>query len=910
MPSSTEQTQGAHRRIHPATVSVDELLRHLATDPTVGLSPKEAERRVPADRLPLFRRPPRRLSDCMIRASREPSLWLLMAVALISLCFERIALGVFCAALAMGNAVLCGYFLYRADRTDEAMLTYDTPLSRVLRGGRLLRLSADGLCPGDIILLAKGDIVPADCRLLRTDGLCVSERELDITDPHRPAVRRQKDAAAQPEVTEGVRLSPVNMAFAGGIVEEGSALAVVTAVGRKTHLGGLIRHVPSAHQGKPVSLFARSARFLSIYNLCLFCLIVPLTAVGIFTVGDSCEFLDIFMSALALSSLTLTEHLLAKGYHLASATRRAAAKDRDGENTAEIKSAATLERLTAMTDLILVGTAALHDGEWHPEAVYVGDRVYRCDHPDADETVQSLCEFLYLYRRGMATLPAAGQGSTERKSRLLAALCEWAELDIRGLSVKIKEIRAEGGGVSGIFPTADGNRRITVLLTDRFDEVETCTGIHDGSKRTPANREAVNALYRTYREAVRKGSTPLFLLTEDHGERTMRAMITYAPHTCRKTAGCVKNLESAGIRVTAMLHDVAETHGRVLSACGLTEMAPADTPVPEGYNRTPAAVRIAAGCRAFEGCTEDYVLSCIRDLKAEGRTVGVLAADAEDVYLLSEADVAFTCAPSLFAEAEEGIPVLYTCGADKPSADADGLPDGVLANDRARRTAHVILRRSTPVGGGLLGVLRALQASDGFKDALDSTFRFTLLSQIVRSVAVILPLCLGLSIATAPALLLSGLFVDLLVLSAALNLPLRSTPAHRRRVEAGLIRPHVTYRAELIAAAVGMALPWVAVAVASLFRVKFGGELHYVGLLCLLGLQLAIFCTGQLPRRDSSSFMTAVAMALLYVGGLALALISHLSLLWALAMPLLAPVAYLLIRLILGYALKKRKKAG
>ena len=99
-------------------------------------------------------------------------------------------------------------------------------------------------------------------------------------------------------------------------------------------------------------------------------------------------------------------------------------------------------------------------------------------------------------------------------------------------------------------------------------------------------------------------------------------------------------------------------------------------------------------------------------------------------------------------------------------------------------------------------------------------------------------------------------------------------------------------------------------ATASLFRVKFGGDLRYFGLLCILGLQLAVFCTGRLPRRDNASFMAAVAMAVLYVGAVALALINRLALLWALAVPAAAPATYLLLRLILGYALrKKRKKA-
>ena len=899
MPSSTNAAQGGRTRIDPATATVEELIAHLSTDPVAGLSPKEAERRVSArDPAPLFRKTPRRFAACLRLSLRDPALWLLLAVSVISLFFERIALGLTCTFLAMGNALLCAWFLYRSDRIDSAMQVYDTPLCRVLRGHRILRVSGDGICMGDVILLSKGDIVAADCRLLRTDGFAVTERELDAKNVSRPPVRLSKDADAQPDPSEVRRLSPVNMVYAGGMVESGTALAVAVAVGRDTHVGGLLGYVPSAHAGRPVSYFGRSTRALSLFNLALFCLILPLTAIGIFTVGARYEFLDIFLSALALASLTLTEHLLAKGGYMATATRRAAATDRDSENTAEIKSSATSERLTAMTDLILLGTAALHDGGCHPEALYVGNRVYRCDSPDADDEARAVAEYLYMYRRGAASLPLAGHAADHRLG-LLSDLCEWAELDSAALAVKIKEIRAEGAGVSGIFPTAEGNRRVTAILTDRFDEVETCTHICDAGGSRPADRDALSAAYRTYREAVRKGSTPLFLITESKGERALRAMLTYVPHTCRKTEGCVRNLEAAGIRVTAMLHDVSDSHTRVLAACGLTARTAADRPAPEGEERTPAAVRIAAGCRAFEGCSEDYVLACIRDLKAQGRTVGVLSGDADDVYILSEADVAFTCAPSLYATAEEGVACLQTYGGEKPSADEDGHPDSAVATDRARRTAHVILRRSSPAGGGVLGVLRALQAADSFKDALDCTLRFTLLSQALRVIMTVLPLCLGLSPAAAPVLLISGLFVDLLVLSAALGFPLRPTPARRRALDAGLTRPHVTFRHELVAVAVGSVLPWIVAGVASLTEADFGGDLVFYGLLCTLALQLAIFFTSRLPRRDSSTFLTGVALALVYVGALAASLVSRLAPLWALVLPFIGPVAYLLMRALL-----------
>ena len=890
----------------PHTTPTPDLLARLGTDPATGLSPKEVSKRLACRTdAPLFRGMPRRYADCVKKTAREPSLWLMAAVSFISLFFGRVAMGLFCLLLTLGNTALCAYFLYRADQAEAAALAYDAPLCRVLRGGRLLRVGADGLVTGDIVRLCRGDIVPADCRLLRADGLTVLERELDATDPLKPPARLDKSADAPWDTPPDPRHSPANMVYAGGLVEEGSALAVVTAVGSETHLGGLIGHIPSAHQGKSVTYFKKVAGFLSVYNLCLLCLVIPLTALGIFTVGESYEFLDIFLSVVALASLTLTEHLLAKGVHLASSAGRSAALDRDSENTAEIKSPATLERLTAMTDLFLVGSAALHDGRAHPETLRVGTHLYRCDRPDADEEARTVAEYLYLYRLGAAALPSAGDGG-EDDIPLLTAFCEWAEADTEALQVKVRDVRPEGRGVAGTIPSPRGDRRVTVCLTPRFDEAEACDRIHNATAPVPMTREEQNTLYRAYRDAARQGSAPLFLIVEEDGTSTLRAMLTFSPATCRKTAGCIRNLERAGVRVTAFLFDRSDGNARALSACGLTDNIPADCPAPDGTPRPAAAARIAEGCRAFEGCSEDYISACIADLKAEGRTVGLLSVDARDVALLREADIAFTCAPSLYAAAEAGIPAVpESVGTD----GEDGRPNAAVANDCSRRAAHVVVRRSSATGGGVLGVLRALRAADSFRSSLDGALRFVLLSQLIRAVMTVLPLCLGLAIAAAPSLLVSGVFVDLLVMTALLGIPAPSTPLARRKADEPIARPLHACIPDVVAVLVSSVLPWGVAGIASLCGAEFGGDLLYFGLLCTLGLQMAVFRSGRLPRRNSTVFFATFGLALVYVGALAAALVGELTPLWTLCIPLTAPAAYLLT-LVIARAVAKKKEKG
>lgn len=909
---ASEQGRGrkVRRRINPATATVEELLSHLATHPAAGLSQTEAERRLAASAAkPLYRTPARTVGDCIKSVLREPALWLLLAVSVISLFFDRVGLGIVCLLLGVGNTALSAFFLYRSASVDAAMASYDAPVSRVLRSRRICRVGASELVRGDIVLFYPGDMIPADCRLLRTDGFVVSEREID-TDPTRPSHRLEKDAAAPPETVGSFRISPVNMVFAGGVVEEGFAIAVVIAVGSETHLGGLTGGLESTRVGKRPTLFKKAARGLSAYNLLLVFLILPVTAVGIFTLGDGYELLDLFLAALAVATVTLTEQVLAKGSFLNAVLRRKSALERDTVNSADLKSAVTPEVLTKVTDLILVGSAALHDGQSHADTLLLGERLYHIDRPEADEHAKAMVELVYLYRHGLMSYPTAGEqeGSipTDALNALTNTLSDWAEIDTDALLIRIKEIRGEADGISAIFPTADGNRRMTTILTSDYEAVAVCNTRCEDGLLLPMNDVFRDNLYRAYREAVRTGHLVMFILTRAGKEIAVRGMLTYAPRTSRKTVGTVKSLEAAGIRVSAFFKDHSDVDIRAAGECGLTETYPALSLSDRGSFDTSL---LDEGRRTFTNCTAEQIADCIRALREQGRTVGVLSVEHEDVALLNAADVAMTCSPSLYASAEEGHPRLAggsVSGREAVSAQ-DGIPLGQLATDITRRRADVVVRRATTEGGGILGIRRAFLCADHIKDTTDQVFGFTLLSQAARLLLLILSAVLGVGLPSSVALLLSGMGIDLLILLSAVGLPHAPTPRPRRSMEQGIVNPHVTYFNQLVAVTAAVTLPVLAAAVCRFLGVEFGGDLSHFLFLCLVGLQLAIYRSSPLPRRDGTVFVTTMALLLFYVAVLAVALTAGLYPLWALAIPLASPAVYLMVFLILKRARRAKR---
>lgn len=100
--------------------------------------------------------------------------------------------------------------------------------AEVLRNGKWIRYDASSLVKGDVIRLEEGDIVPADCIVLTL------ESSHDLLVDHRHVTGEDK-----PRTSEHARVQPIQL-FYGGQVVQGSATAVVTAIGRNTLLAGLI----------------------------------------------------------------------------------------------------------------------------------------------------------------------------------------------------------------------------------------------------------------------------------------------------------------------------------------------------------------------------------------------------------------------------------------------------------------------------------------------------------------------------------------------------------------------------------------------------------------------------------------------------------------------------------------------
>jgi P-type Ca2+ transporter type 2C len=218
----------------------DAVARIFATDVQRGLATAEAARRL-TEHGPneLRAKPPRPLWRRVLVQLHDPLVYLLLAAIVVSLAAWVIegreggpVDAVVIAAVVLLNAALGVVQEAKAENAVAALARMTAVTSSVVRGGEQFRIPSSELVPGDVLLLAEGDAVGADARLVQAATLRVQEASLT---GESEAVLKDPAALAQ-AAPLGDRLC---MVFKGTAVAQGSGRAVITATGMHTEMGAI-----------------------------------------------------------------------------------------------------------------------------------------------------------------------------------------------------------------------------------------------------------------------------------------------------------------------------------------------------------------------------------------------------------------------------------------------------------------------------------------------------------------------------------------------------------------------------------------------------------------------------------------------------------------------------------------------
>ena len=275
------------------------------------------------------------------------------------------------------NAIFTFIQEYRAEKALEALKKLLPFYVKVLRDGKEKDIRAQEVVPGDVIMLAEGDKIPADSRLIETSELKVNNAPL--TGESEPMLRNQ-------EPFNGELIESPNIAFAGTTVVSGSGKAVVFSTGMGTEFGR-IAHLTSAVESglsplqreiiKTTRLLAAIAATVGIFFFSL----------G-FVIGRS--FWDNLIFAIGITVALIPEGMLpTMTLSLAMGSQRMA------KRKALMKTLTSVETLGAVTVICTDKTGTLTQNKMMVTKMWFDDRIYDMQSFKKDDAFE-LLKIAYL----------------------------------------------------------------------------------------------------------------------------------------------------------------------------------------------------------------------------------------------------------------------------------------------------------------------------------------------------------------------------------------------------------------------------------------------------------------------------------------------------------------------------------
>ncbi|KAJ7582819.1 Ca-transporting ATPase [Mycena floridula] len=236
------------------TKSQEEILQHFGVDAQRGLTSAQAAKHAELyGKNELPEDPSTPLWELILEQFKDQLVLILLASAVISFILallEDSGDGGFAGAfveplvillILIANAAVGVIQETNAEKAIDALKEYSPDEAKVIRSSQIGRIHASEVVPGDIISVAVGDRIPADCRLLSVSSSSFRVDQAILTG-ESTSVNKSEHIVPDPKA---VKQDMKNMLFSGTTVVNGSATAVVIFTGQRTAIGDIHQSITS-----------------------------------------------------------------------------------------------------------------------------------------------------------------------------------------------------------------------------------------------------------------------------------------------------------------------------------------------------------------------------------------------------------------------------------------------------------------------------------------------------------------------------------------------------------------------------------------------------------------------------------------------------------------------------------------
>jgi len=178
--------------------------------------------------------------------------------------------------LIWGNAILGFYQEYNAEQSMAELQQLSAGTAFVVRDGVSQEIHINEVVVGDLVALKRGDIVPADMRVVSAENLEIDEALL--TGESVPVFKNPDPIPEPPVDKTGLQLTVAlgdrnNMAFRQTIVCSGTGTGIVVATGKNTKVGMLSKNLQVPDEPTPLQ------KKLNVFMYVLFAIAIVLAFV-------------------------------------------------------------------------------------------------------------------------------------------------------------------------------------------------------------------------------------------------------------------------------------------------------------------------------------------------------------------------------------------------------------------------------------------------------------------------------------------------------------------------------------------------------------------------------------------------------------------------------------------------------
>lgn len=163
---------------------------------------------------------------------KNPFSLVLVAAVVLSLVVGDKIDGLLIAAILILNTLLGFWQEYKASKELEALKSFESFNSRVLRDGKEIEIPSSRIVPGDVVILEAGDKIPSDGKIFESYSLQVNESIL--TGESLPVIKTTK--------------LKENEIYFGTVVVSGRGKFVSLQTGIKTRFGGIAQTLTSVEE--------------------------------------------------------------------------------------------------------------------------------------------------------------------------------------------------------------------------------------------------------------------------------------------------------------------------------------------------------------------------------------------------------------------------------------------------------------------------------------------------------------------------------------------------------------------------------------------------------------------------------------------------------------------------------------